>query len=187
MPRAGLSTEAVVDAALTVIDDQGLAALSLAAVAAHTRVAAPSLYKHVGNLAELRMLVGARVMAQMTDRFSAAVIGHGDGNAVTVLMWEYRNYVLEYPARYAAMPADPLHDPALAAVGNKLFSVFLAVFRDYGLVDDAAIHAVRCLRVVVHGFASFESGGGFGLSADPDVTYLQLIRMFIASLPSPKA
>jgi AcrR family transcriptional regulator len=185
MPRAGLSTGAVVDAALDVVDDQGLGALTLAAVADRTGVAAPSLYKHIGNLGELRVLVAARVMAEMTDRFTAAVIGLGHGDAVTALMLEYRRYVVEHPARYAAMPIDPLHDPVLVAGGTKLLSVLLAVFRGYGLTDDDAIHVTRCLRAIVHGFASIEAGGGFGLSADLDQTYQQLIRMFVASLPRP--
>jgi AcrR family transcriptional regulator len=183
VPRAGLSTAAVVDAALGVVDEQGLDALTLAAVAGRTGVAAPSLYKHVGNLADLRALVGVRVMAEMTDRFVAAAIGRSGDDAVAVLMRTYRAYVVEHPARYAAMPYHPLQDPALAATGTRLLNVFLAVLRDYGLNDSAAIRATRCLRAIVHGFASIEANGGFGLPENLDDTYEHLIRMFIASLP----
>jgi Tetracyclin repressor-like, C-terminal domain len=55
--------------------------------------------------------------------------------------------------------------------------------RGYGLHGAAAIHATRCLRVIVHGFASIESSGGFGLAEDPAETYEQLIQMYLASLP----
>jgi AcrR family transcriptional regulator len=183
MPRVGLSTAAVVDAALSIIDEQGLDALTLAAVAGRTGVAAPSLYKHVGNLAELRALLGVRVMEEMTERFATATMGRSRDDAVEVVMRTYRAYVVEHPARYAAMPRDPLHDPALLATGTRLLNVFLAVLRGYGLTDSAAIHATRCLRAIAHGFASIEAGGGFGLPEDLDDTYQQLIRMFIASLP----
>jgi AcrR family transcriptional regulator len=183
VPRARLSTAAVVEAALDVIDERGTDALTLAAVAGRTGVAAPSLYKHVGNLAELRMLVGVRVLEEMTERFAAAAMGRSGDDAVAVLMRAYRAYVQQHPARYAAMPRDPLHDPALAAAGNKLLDVFLAVLRAYDLSDSPAIHATRCLRVIVHGFVSIEASGGFGLPEDLDATYEQLIRMFIASLP----
>jgi hypothetical protein len=37
--------------------------------------------------------------------------------------------------------------------------------------------------VIVHGFASIESSGGFGLAEDPSETYEQLIQMYLASLP----
>jgi AcrR family transcriptional regulator len=181
VPRAGLTTDAVVDAALEIVDSEGLSALTLAAVAAHTGVAAPSLYKHIGGLADLRLLVAARVITEMIDRFATALIGRSRDDAVAVLMREYRGYVVDHPARYAAMPADPLHHPALVATGTRLFKMLLGVLSGYGLADDEAIHAARRLRVVVHGFASIEAEGGFGLQVDLDETYDQVIRMVIAT------
>ncbi|MBF9131017.1 TetR/AcrR family transcriptional regulator [Plantactinospora sp. S1510] len=187
MPRAGLSTTAVVDAALAVIDEQGAEALTLAAVAGRTGVAPPSLYKHVAGLAELRMLVGARVMDEMTERFTAAAMGRSGDEAVAVLMRGYRDYVRDHPARYAALPPDPLHNPVMVAAGTRLLQVFLATLRGYGLTDSGAIHATRCARSIAHGFVSIEAGGGFGLPEDLDETYEQLIAMFVASLPRPVA
>lgn len=185
MPRAGLTTAAVVAAALAVIDEQGVDALTLAAVAARTGVAPPSLYKHVGGLAELRTLVGVQVLTEMTDRFVAAVLGRGGDEAVAVLMRTYRDYVRKHPARYAAMPPDPLHDPAMAAAGTRMLQVFAATLRGYGLADSATIHAIRCGRAIAHGFASLEASGGFGLPESLDETYEQLIAMVVASLPRP--
>lgn len=183
MARAGLSTPAVVDAALAVIDEQGPAALTLTAVAARTGVAVPSLYKHVGSLAELRVLVGVRVFEETTDRLTAAAVGRSRDDAVAALMHAYRGYALEHPARHAAMVPDPLHDPAYAAAGTRLLEVFVAVLRHYGLEGSDAVHAIRRLRTVVHGFVSIEAAGGFGLAEDTDVTYAQLVDMYLASLP----
>jgi AcrR family transcriptional regulator len=182
MPRAGLSTTSVVDTALEVIDEAGVDALTLAAVASRRGVAAPSLYKHVTGLTQLRTLVGVRVLGEMADRFTAAAVGRSGDDALAAVLREYRAYVIERPARYAAMPADPLHDPALAAAGTRLLNVFLAVLRGYGLDGSDAIHATRCARALAHGFASIEAGGGFGLSESLDETYERLIGMFLASL-----
>ncbi|SEF13994.1 TetR-like C-terminal domain-containing protein [Jiangella alba] len=183
MPRAGLSTAAVVDAALAVVDEQGLEALTLTAVAARTGVAVPSLYKHVGGLGELRVLTGVRVFEEATARLATVAMGRSRDDAVAALMHAYRGFVLEHPARYDAMVADPLHDPAYAAAGAKLLEVFLAVLRGYGLDGSDAVHAVRRLRAVVHGFVSIEAAGGFGMAEDTDVTYGQLVDMYLASLP----
>jgi AcrR family transcriptional regulator len=183
VPRAGLSTDAVVDAALAIVDASGTQGLTLAAVAGRTGVATPSLYKHVASLAELRTLVGIRVIEELTDRLTTAVMGVGGDAAVGVLMRTSRAYAVENSARYAAMPIDPLHDDALVAAGTRLLGVFLAVLRHYGLREAAAIHATRCLRAIVHGFVSIETSGGFGLSEDLDETYQHLIDMFVASLP----
>ena len=183
MPRAGLSTDGVVDVALAVVDEQGPAALSLSVVAARAGVAAPSLYKHVASVAELRSRVAARVLAEMTEVATAAVLGLSGDAAITALMRQLRAYWTEHPARYPAVPPDPMRDPALVQPATRLIEVFLAVLRGYGLNGPAAIHATRCLRVIVNGFVSIESSGGFGMTEDPAETYEQLIQMYLASLP----
>lgn len=170
------------DAALAVVDSSGPDALTLAAVANRTGVATPSLYKHVGNLAELHTLVGVRILDEMTARFTAAALGHGGDDAVAALMREYRSYVVQNPARYSLMPVDPLHNEFQQEAGTRLLQVMLAVLRAYDLEGPAAIHATRRMRVIVHGFASLEAAGGFGLPEELDETYEQLIAMYLASL-----
>jgi AcrR family transcriptional regulator len=181
-PRAGLSTDVIVDAALAVVDELGAEALTLANVAARTGVATPSLYKHVGGLAELRTLVGVRILDEMTARFSGVAMGRSGDDAVAALMREYRAYVLERPKRYPLAPMDPLHDPAQQEAGGRLLQVMFAALREYGLEGADAVHATRRMRVVVHGFASIEAAGGFGLPEALDETYEQLIDMYLASL-----
>ncbi|MGI5131760.1 TetR/AcrR family transcriptional regulator [Pseudonocardia sp. CA-107938] len=180
--RAGLTTAKVVDIALEVIDEHGLDGLTLAIVAKRAGVATPSLYNHVASLGELRGHVGVRLLDEMTGRFTAAVLGLSGDAAVEALAHEYRAYVQEHPKRYAAMPMDPMHDPLQQAAGTQLVQVMLATLRGYGLTGSAAIHATRRLRVIVHGFASIESGGGFGLPEGLDDTYDQLIRMYLDDL-----
>lgn len=184
MPRAGLSTQAVVQAAVEVIDAHGADALTLAAVAARCGVAAPSLYKHVGGLAELKTQVGIRVLNELADRFADAALGRSGADAITALMHAYRAYVVAHPARYAAMPVDPLHHPELAAAGIRQLEVIQAALRPWQLDPAGQVHTIRRLRVIAHGFASLESAGGFGLPEDLDETYRQLIATFLASLPA---
>jgi AcrR family transcriptional regulator len=170
-----------VDAVLDLLDSEG-SEPTLAAVAAHAGVAAPSLYKHVRNLAELRRLVGLRVLEELTERLSTAVLGRSGDRAVEALMLAWRDYALQYPHRYAAMPLQPLTDPAFALLGPRLLAVILAVLQHYELTEEAEIHAARRLRAAVHGFVVLEVHGGFGLSEDIDVSYQQLIDMVTASL-----
>ena len=182
MPRAGLSTDAVVDVALALVDEKGVEALSLAAVADRAGVAAPSLYKHVGSLADLRDLMAVKILRQITALFAGVIMGRSGDDAVAALMRAYRTYVQKHPGRYALLPLDPLHRPGLAEAGQELLDVFVAVMRGYGLDAAQATHAIRRLRAAVHGFADLEIGGGFGLPEDLETTYDQLIDMFLRSL-----
>ncbi|GII58392.1 TetR family transcriptional regulator [Planotetraspora thailandica] len=182
MPRAGLSPAAVVDVALGVVDEQGPDSLTLSAVAARTGVAAPSLYKHVRNIGELRSLVARRVLEEMTDALGEAIMGRSGDEAVAALMQAWRRYAVNHPHRYAAMPPAPLSDPALAEAGGKLMTAALAVLRGCGLEGEAAVHAARCLRAAMHGFVVLEVAGGFGLPEDLDTTYRLLQKTMIDGL-----
>jgi len=182
MPKVGLSPAAVLDAAIAVVDADGAQALSLAAVAAKTGVATPSLYKHVAGLPELRRLIGQRVMEEITERLTQAVMGRSGDDAVAALMTAMRSYVNEHPQRYALMPLQPLGDPFLRAAGERMLAVTLAVLRGYDLTGAAAIHAARRLRATLHGFASLEAAGGFGLPEDLDESFGSLVAMVTASL-----
>lgn len=179
MPRAGLSADAVVRVGLGIVDEHGPEALTLSVVAQRAGVATPSLYKHVRSLGELRSRVAAHVLNEMTEAATASVIGLSGDDAVAALMRRMRQYAVDHPARYASVPADPVHDPALAEPAARFLGVFFAVLRSYDLEGPAAVHAVRFLRVIVHGFASIESSGGFGLAEDPAETFEQLISVYL--------
>jgi AcrR family transcriptional regulator len=183
MPRAGLTTDAVVDLALALVDEKGLDALSLAAVADRAGVATPSLYKHVGSLADLRDLMAIRIFRQVTGMVTAVVMGRSRDDAVTALMHVYRQYVLANPGRYALMPLDPLRREGMVEAAGELLAVFVAVMRGYGLDDEASTHAIRRMRAAVHGFADIEAGGGFGQPENIETTYEGVIAMFLRSLP----
>ncbi|GGM08132.1 TetR-like C-terminal domain-containing protein [Dactylosporangium sucinum] len=182
MPRAGLNRDAVVAAALAIIDDGGPEALTLAAVAARTGVATPSLYKHVKNLGELRNLLAVRLFDEFTDRATRAVLGRSRDEAVEALMRAYHEYATEHPHRYAIVPQRPDPDPAVQAAGERFVALFFAVLKGYGLDDDELVHATRVARATLHGFAMLQIGGGFGLPQDVAVTHQRLIDTVLAGL-----
>lgn len=182
LPRQGLTSDAVVAAAIADIDERGADAFTLAAVAKRCGVAPPSLYKHVPDLARLRRLVSARVLTELTKQVRPAVTGRSGYEALAGLMRAWRDYALAHPYRYAAMTNEPLSDPAQGDAGVELLEVLLAVLEGYGLTGSEAIHQARCVRAVVHGFASIEVAGGFGLAEDVDISYERLIHLVAGNL-----
>jgi AcrR family transcriptional regulator len=183
VPRAGLSPDAVVDVALDIVDADGPAALTLSAVAARAGVAIPSLYNHVGSLAELRQLLTQRVLQELTARIAKAALGRSGEDALRALMHTYRAYVIEHPGRYAAMVQAPDPDPRVSAAADQLLDIVLAVLGGNQLHGSNAIHAARALRAAAHGFAVLETAAGFGLPENLDTSYDLLIQMLINGLP----
>lgn len=184
MARVGLNTEAVVSAAVDEIDEHGADVLTIAAVARRCGVAAPSLYKHVADLAQLRALVSRRVLEELTDELVPVVTGRSGYEALSGLMRAWRDYAVTFPRRYAALANDPLSDPTTREAATGLLNVVMAVLEGYGLSGSVAIHQARCVRSAVHGFVTLEAGGGFGLPEDLDLSFERLIDMVTGSLAS---
>lgn len=163
--RAGLTPATVVDAALAVVDGAGAEGLTLAAVATAVGVASPSLYKHVGGLADVRRLVALRIQDDVAGSLRDAVVGKATDDAVRALSRAYRGYLRRYPKRH----------PFLVAADTD---VFVAVLRGYRLEGADLVHATRCLRSAVQGFAVLEALGGFGRPESIDDSFQRLIDMF---------
>jgi hypothetical protein len=74
-------------------------------------------------------------------------------------------------------------DVELEAAQERVVQIALAVVASFGLQGNDALHAVRGLRSIVHGFATLEVAGGFGLPLDCDESFRRLITAFINGLP----
>ena len=136
----------------------------------------------IGRLPETATLVG---VADRSTEFATALgaeLGVPAFTDVDALMREYRAYGTTHANRYLAMPVDALHHAEHAEAGDRLMGVFLAVLRAYDLDGSAAVHAIRSLRTVAHGFVTIEIAGGFGLPEKLDETFDRLIAMVIADL-----
>lgn len=194
MPRAGLSRDRVVAIAVDLVDDggvDGFRTLTLAAVAARAGVAVPSLYKHVGSLADLQRSVAVVAVRELTDALTAATSGVTGPAAVSALAHGVRDYARAAPGRYAATQvAADLGDPddvALAQASAATVRAVSAALAASGIDGQALdgehlVHTVRTVRAAVHGFVSLELGGGFGMPEDVDESFEHLVTVLIAGL-----
>jgi AcrR family transcriptional regulator len=175
MPRAGLDAEAVVTAAEALADAEGLEALTLARLAKELGVRPPSLYVHVGGLDDLRRRLAARGARGLAAALNEATAGRASGDALAAMAAAYRAYAREHPGTYAALQRvpDPSDGEAVAAATEAVDAV-RATLRGYDLEGDEAIHAARIVRATLHGFASLEAAGGFGIPLDVDETFTRL-------------
>ncbi|MFI5590827.1 TetR/AcrR family transcriptional regulator [Amycolatopsis sp. NPDC051758] len=182
-PRAGLTAPAVVDLALEIVDDEGADALTLAKVAARAGVAAPSLYKHVKSLADLRRLIDLKVVQEMADALRTAATGREGAAAVSALADAYRAYLRRHPHRTNALSTAPDEtDTELSTATHAVAEVVFAALRPFGFDHVQAVHATRCIRAAVHGFAGLEASGGFGRPEDVAQSFEVLKTMLVQGL-----
>jgi AcrR family transcriptional regulator len=184
MPRAGLSSERVVQEAEALADEVGLAQVTLAALAERLGVRQPSLYKHVEGIEGVRHAISVRAKRELAGVLGRSAVGRSREDAVIAIAGAYRQWALEHPGRYAATVRAPAAGDAedeaasLAAVG-----VVTDVLDGYGLSGEDAIDATRTLRSALHGFLALEAACGFGLPVDVDRSFQRMVLAIAAGLP----
>ncbi|KPI24746.1 TetR/AcrR family transcriptional regulator [Streptomyces sp. NPDC054950] len=171
MPRVGLTTDRLVEAAAELADEVGFDNVSISALARRFGVKDASLYSHVRNLRELRTRLALLVGGEMIDRIAVAVVGLAGKEALVAFAGAYREYALRHPGRYAAtqIRIDQGIDRELAAESpapRRTAEITYGMLRAYDLDEPDLTDAVRLLRSTFHGYCTLEAAGGFGAPRD---------------------
>ncbi|MBM0233348.1 WHG domain-containing protein [Micromonospora sp. STR1_7] len=183
MPRAGLAPAAVVAAGAALADEVGFTNVSMGLVAERVGVRTPSLYKHVDSLDALRRGIAIQAKRELGDALARATVGLSGPDAVRAFADAHRRWVLDHPGRYAAtIRAPEADDEEDRRAGDDVLRILLDVLAGFGPPGAGTIDAARALRSALHGFASLESAGGFGLPRDVDRSYRFLVDTLITGL-----
>ena len=185
--RTRLTKLAVVQAAAEMLNEGGAGDLSLNRLAEKLEIRTPSLYNHVDGLPGLQRELAVLNARQLADRLSAAAIGKSGAELFEAVAEAFRGYVKEYPGLYMSTlrssGKQEIRDENLMREEERALKVGLAVMASLGLQGEDAIHAVRAFRSTVHGFATLEVAGGFGLPEDCDESFRRLVDALAAGLP----
>ena len=185
--RARLDKSAVVRAAADLVNAGGWEALTLAKLAEALGVQTPSLYNHVEGLAGLRRELTLLSTCELCDQMANAAIGQSGPEAVRRIARAYRHYIKDNAGVYLLSVRSALRtsppDAELQKAQSRTVEVILAVVASFGLGEKDALHAIRGLRSLVHGFATLEIAGGFGLPLDCEESFRRLVETYIRELP----
>lgn len=176
--RPGLSEQIVIQAAIDLVNEQGLENLSIAEIAKRLNVRPPSLYNHVEGLDGLKHAMRLHWLRELANTLQQAAMGRSGTEALRAVAIAYRDFAKLNPGMYPLTARSTQNtDDATQAVEQAVLAVILAVLRGYDLTDDSALHATRCLRSALHGFVSLETSGGFGMVLNVDESFEQLITL----------
>ena len=181
--RVGVTREQLISVAGQLADANGLEHLTLAQVAERLGIRIPSVYNHVDGLPGLRRELSILGGRQIMEKINRAAIGKSADEAVMAVAQAFRRYAMEHHGLYAASVRAPAADDLEAQqFGREIVDVVLAVLEPYQLGETDAIHAVRGLRSIIHGFVMLEQAGGFGMPIDREESFLFLIETFLVGL-----
>lgn len=184
MAKKGLTKDIIVNAALELIEEDGLSAFSLRSLASSLGIRVSSLYNHIQGQMELLVEVGFRAVDMLTEMEEAAITGRRRDGALFALADAYRLFAQEHTELYRIiMRVHTIAVPVLESEAEKIAKPILRVLSDYGIEGDEQIHYQRMLRSVMHGFFAHEDSGGFTASSvSKDDSYHFAIKHIAAML-----
>lgn len=161
--RVGLDREAVLVAAMRIVDDEGVAALHMARLSEDLGIRTPSLYAHVTGLEELWRELRLRAVEDMGEALRAAVGGRDSEDALFAFGAAFRGYALTFPGRYrlTTMLSEFPDDEAEEA-RQRARDLFRSVIRSFGLDADPSVHASRTVWSAIYGFVALEADRWLG-------------------------
>ncbi|WP_349899354.1 TetR/AcrR family transcriptional regulator [Parafrigoribacterium soli] len=173
----------ILSAARSILEADGLSALTMAAVAARVGIRAPSLYKRVGSRDELVGLVAEATvqdLAELLDRGAEDLSNPAE--TVATLARSLRAFASERPAAYHLIfaPGPGAARPRVETLTRATAVLIRVTERMVG--PDEALEAARLLTAWIHGFVSMELRGAFRMGGDVDRAFDYGLARLVASL-----
>ncbi|MDR1412786.1 MAG: WHG domain-containing protein [Actinomycetes bacterium] len=157
--QRNLTNDAVMDAAVSLVEQGGLERLTISSLAEKLSVKPPSLYNHVSGIGEVTRQLADIVLSRMEDAVKTAAVGRSKEAAIRAIAIGYRKFALNHPELYRAFTTAPSIDvkERLSSLANTLRQV-LAPFE---LAKRDETNFVRQFHASLHGFVALESAGFF--------------------------
>lgn len=146
--QPALTREAIVRAALAVVEEEGIEDLSMRRIAAELRVSTMALYRHVADRTDL---VSAMIDAKYHDAQLPEVL-HGDWRQVleSLMLWEW-GILRKHSWIVRLTPATgPFLTPAVMAATERMMAAIIAEGRS----ADTALEIVTVLLAYTDGIAT---------------------------------
>ncbi|MEH7095361.1 TetR/AcrR family transcriptional regulator [Neobacillus vireti] len=184
-PKVGLELSAILDTAGEIADHQGMSEVTLANLAKKLGIRPPSLYNHFDGLPGLRKKLAIHGIDQLYEELAAAANGAAGTEAVLAMSKAYVNFARKHPGIYdATLLAPNPEDEEVQEAGGKIVDLSVRVLQSYHLQGEQALHTVRGLRSILHGFAALEQKGGFKMKLDLDDSLNIIIQAFLKGMES---
>jgi AcrR family transcriptional regulator len=159
----------IANAAVALVDEHGLEALSMRALAERVGVRAPSLYKHLASRADVEALLAEEGLRRFRAALEPAMAAE---QPLPAALTAYRAFAAAHPDLYRLLHDRPLPREALAPGVEE--DALALVLRLAG--GDRA--RARALWAGAHGLAVLERAGRFPPDADLEAAWAALAAAF---------
>ncbi|HLZ73522.1 TetR-like C-terminal domain-containing protein [Phenylobacterium sp.] len=177
-----LLRERIFSVANAIVRQEGLSALTLAAIGRDLHMRPETILRFVRDFDEIRDAVTARAQTELAELVEGAIGGRRGRPALEALFDSQRLYAQAQPGMYEAA----LMRPASSRAGNireqdPLTRAECAVLRACGVTDPQAETLAWCCRAAVHGAICLEASDRRSRQQEIDESFDRLVAILDAA------
>lgn len=185
MPRQGLTTETVIEAASLLAEEVGCENLTLHKLADRLNIKTASLYTHISGIEELYVLLSNLALKQLGAAVLDAVREKKRGESIRAMSVAYYNYAKQNPEMYRMIMKVPhSHSEKLVNAGKNVKAILFELLSQYTADQEKIICFSRYYHSILHGFISLEQAGFFDDTISVDESLSNIVDDFIGRLES---
>jgi AcrR family transcriptional regulator len=179
---ARTSRGAIVAAGRALLEEGGLDAVTMQAVADRVGVRAPSLYKRLDDRSALIAAIAGDVLEELGRAVHPALEADDPADAVRIIADRYRAFAHGSPGAYQLIFTRLLPAAQPPAEANARASADLLILAERLVGREGSLEAARLLTAFAHGFVCMELAGAFRLGGDVDVAFRFAVETLIVGL-----
>jgi AcrR family transcriptional regulator len=181
--RRNLTSDAVLAAAVKIVEKQGFSQLTIQELASSLQVRPASLYNHISGIDEARLHLACYALEKMEAAIRDMALGYSREEALRKIAFAYRRFGSTHPELYRAFISSAnLADKKIGEAKQAVVRVFHQVLEPYCLDYETKVHFTRCFRSGLHGFVSLETMGFFKNNVDVEASFDMLIESHLVLL-----
>ena len=174
-----LDRESVLEVAWDLANREGIENVSIKRIADELEIRSPSLYNHIKDLSDVMSEVAARTANLFADSLEKIMADaepvKNSKEGLRKFILGYKNFAHRHKGVYHLLVSAPSENEKPRLASERILKGCLTAL-SLKVLNSEAIHQIRILRSVLHGFVSLERGNGFGLPESVDESFQILTK-----------
>jgi AcrR family transcriptional regulator len=166
MPKVHLTQSKITDTALSIAEQQGFEAVTMANIARALSIKPPSLYNHFKSLDEIKQEMAFFGQEKLYEALM-------NQETLLSLAKKYVNFSTSHPGLYTASLRG-----GTGETGHAIVHLFANTPVLAELEEREKIHAIRGFRSMLHGFIDLQYYGGFKMDVDLEESLVKMVNIF---------
>lgn len=175
-----VTPETIIGKARTMLERDGIEAVSLAKLAAELGIKAPSLYRYFNSKTDLLRAINTETNTRLIGALHDAAQMDNPAERLLAIAAAYREFAHANPTAYALAFTATMPDiqPDAAELERMVIPIQAMMAEVSGQPE--SLTALRGLLALIHGFVSLELNGQFRRGGDLSEAFSRSVQAYIA-------